>query len=186
MSVQSLTAPVRSAVAQPAESVGRGTGPRVLGGVGAAAGVLLTGLILWEHGAGLGSEGVAATVHQSLVAVAMAGFVALAAGVASARPGGDGRASAAFPALLGGAWTVLLGAAVLKVFHGTGTDVLVRVGGIAQAVALTGLGIATARAGRWSGWRRYYPLVLAVYVVGGLVIPAFAGIGPSAVAEALG
>ena len=75
------------------------------------------------------------------------------------------------------------GATVLEQFNGDGTDVLVRVGGIAQAVALVGVGIAIARTGHWSGWRRFWPLALALYVTGALVIPALAGVEPAAVTE---
>jgi hypothetical protein len=162
---------------------------RVLGRTGAGAGLLFAAMTVWAHAAGLQTvrTGAAATLDQGLFGVAMAGYVALAVGLHLARPGGAGRAARTFPMLLAGAWTTLLAAAVLDAVAGLDpdSDVLAPVGGLLQAVALVGLGITTAVAGRWSGWRRWTPLALAAFYVGALMVPAFLGTDPSVWTECL-
>ena len=152
---------------------------RVLGRIGAGAGVLFAAMTAWEHAAGLGTvrTGAAATLNQGLFGVAMAGFVALAAGLHLARPGGAAgwRASSRWrwPSRGRPCWPPRCVDAVAGLDPDTG--VLAPVGGLLQAVALLGLGITTAVARRWSGWRRWTPLALAVFYVGALMVPAFSG-----------
>src|SRR4029453_17468137 len=52
-------------------------------------------------------------------------------------------------------------------------------------IGLIGLGITIVAARRWTGWRRFYPLGFAVYYVGGLFVPAIAGVEPGAVPDVI-
>jgi hypothetical protein len=159
----------------------------VLGATGMGAGLLFAAATGWQQVTGLknSGDGVATAVGHGLFGLAIAGYVALAVGLHLARPGGAGRGARVFPALLAAAWTALLAGEVLEAVAGLDpdSDVLLPVGGLLQAVALIGLGITTAGTGRWTGWRRWAPLALAVIWVGGLLVPAFLGTDPSAVAE---
>jgi hypothetical protein len=186
MSVQSIAASAPTARAVPAD---RTPALRILGGIGAAAGLLFAGMEVWQQAAGLsaGSGGLADRINQSLFALATAGYVALAVGLHLARAGGSGRISRWFPALLGAGWFAILVGGFLELSGSVGPDAdpLSSIGGWAQVVALIGLGITVARAGRWSGWRRYAPLGLAVYIVGGLMGPSFAGADPGTIGVSL-
>ena len=57
--------------------------------------------------------------------------------------------------------------------------------GLLQGVGATAVGVTVARAKVWTGWPRWWPLILAVYVVAALLIPAFAGRGPDMLRESL-
>jgi hypothetical protein len=186
MSVQPIAAPAPVARAVPAD---RTLALRILGGIGAAAGLLFAGMEVWQQAAGLssGSGGFADRANQSLFALATAGYVALAVGLHLSRPGGSGRIARWFPALLGAGWFAILVGGFLELSGSVGpeADPLSSIGGWAQVVALIGLAITVARAGRWSGWRRYAPLGLTVYVVGGLMAPSFAGVDPGPIGVSL-
>ena len=52
-------------------------------------------------------------------------------------------------------------------------------------IGLTGLGITTVMARRWSGWRRFWALGFALFFVGALFVPAIAGAEPGVIAEVL-
>jgi hypothetical protein len=183
MSVLS-TMPIRSAVV-----VDRVWTARVLGGVGVGAGFLFGAMSVWEHAAGLNGDfnDVPSSLNQAGFAVAMAGYVALGVGLMLARPGGRGWVGAFFPALIAGAWTALLAGMAVGALTEIGDDanVLLPLGGVAQVVGLLGLGITTAVARRWSGWRRFWALGFALFYVGALFVPAVMGVEPGAVAETL-
>jgi hypothetical protein len=93
----------------------------------------------------------------------------------------------AFPVVLAVAWTALAAGDVVQLLTPLNPDAdpLNPLGGLGQAVGLTGLGLGVALAGRWSGWRRYWPLGLAVFYVGVLLVPAFVGVAPTATSEVL-
>jgi hypothetical protein len=78
---------------------------------------------------------------------------------------------------------VLLVADVVSLLGPDINDVDGELGGLGQVLGLAGLGVTTARAGRWSGWHRWAPLGLAVFFVAGLFGRATAGIDPSGVIE---
>ena len=157
---------------------------RALGLGGATAGLLFAAMSIWQHTVFLESGSTASAVNQAGFAVAMIGYVGLAAGVSLAAPGGTRGGARTFPLLIAVAWTVLLAADAIEALTPIGEDnALLPVGGLAQVIGLTGLGITTAVAGRWSGWRRYWPLALAVYFVSVLFVPAVAGAEPNAVTE---
>jgi hypothetical protein len=162
---------------------------RRLGVVGVGAGLLFAGMTLWQGVAGLDSDstGPAATAVAIGFAVAMVGYVALAAGVHLARPGGEGRWPRFFTGALVVAWIALLASSALQALSSIDPDEnpLNPFGGLLQAVGLVGLGVVTARAGQWSGWRRWMPLGLAVYYVAVLMVPAFAGVEPVAATESV-
>jgi hypothetical protein len=159
---------------------------RATGAVGAAAGVLFAAMVVWEHAGDLrpGIGAVSAIVGSGF-AVAMAGYVVLAVGLAVAAPGG--RRARIFPILLGIAWAALLAGSLVETFASVDpdTDPLNPIGGLLQGIALIGLGITTAVAGRWSGWRRFWPLGVAVFYTGALFVPAVLGAEPSVVLEAM-
>ena len=117
--------------------------------------------------------------------LAMTGYVVLAVGLALARPGGSGRLARFFPALLAGAWTALIAGSLLEQFTSIDpeTNLLNPLGGLAQGIGLVGLGVGVAGARRWTGWRRFAPLAVAVYYVGALFVPAIAGVEPSTIVE---
>jgi hypothetical protein len=181
-----MSAPSSTALSAP---VRRERRLRAAGAAGIAGGILFAAMVGWEHTAGLGPGvgGTAATVDQLGFVVAMAGYAALAAGLSAARPGGDSRAARTFPLLLAVAWLALIAGAVLQMVSTVSQDAdpLNPVGGLAQAVGLIGLGVTTVHARRWTGWRRWLPLALAVYYIGVLMAPAFAGLAPTALAEAI-
>jgi hypothetical protein len=162
---------------------------RRLGVVGVGSGLLFAAMSVWKGVAGLGSDstGGQATAIAIGFAVAMVGYVALTTGVHLARPGGDGRWPRFFTGALVVAWIALLAGSALEAVSSINPDEnpLNPLGGLLQAVGLVGLGVVTMRAGRWSGWRRWMPLGLAVYYVAGLMVPAFAGVEPSWAAEAV-
>ena len=162
---------------------------RTLGGVGVAAGVLFAAMSVWQHAAGMesGSTGTAHALDQAGFALAMVGYVALIVGVHLARPGGDGKAARFFTALLAAAWIAFLAGMAVEAVSSVAPadDALGPIAGLAQGVGLVGLGVTTARAGRWSGWRRYAPLGLALVYVVVLFVPAIAGWEPNAVTESL-
>jgi hypothetical protein len=191
MSIPSVAAPLAPAAPAEARAVlGRPLpAMRVLGITGAAAGLLFAAMAMWAHAAGIesGSAGIAAQINQGLFALATAGYVALGVGLYLARPGGSGRIARTFPALLAASWLAILVGGFLELFTSVSpdSDVLASIGGLAQAAALIGLGITVARAGRWSGWRRYWPLGTAVYVLGVLMAPSFFGVQPSWLVVAL-
>ena len=152
---------------------------RALGAAGVGGGLLFAAMSSWEHAAD--PTGTANALNQGGFALAMVGYVAMLIGVHVARPGGDGRIARISTALVAAAWLALLAGIAVEAV--TSLDVLGAVGGVAQAIGLVGAGITTARAGRWSGWRRYAPLALAVVYVGALFVPAVAGSEPSALTE---
>jgi hypothetical protein len=161
-----------------------------LGRVGLAAGFLFAAMSVWEHAAGYTSprgHGVAGAINAGGFGLAMAGYVALAVGLVLARPGGSGRIAPMFPALIGLAWTAFLVTGLLDLLGRSAPpiDVVGPIGGLAQVIGLVGLGIATAQAQRWSGWRRWWPLGLATVFVGALFVPAVIGFEPAAVTETI-
>jgi hypothetical protein len=161
---------------------------RILGSVGVGAGLLFGAMSVWQHAAGLDSgSGAGVTVNQAGFAFAMAGYLALGVGLYLARPGGDGRTARAFPALLAGAWTALIAGIAIESLTSVGEDVnvLLPIGGLAQVIGLTGLGITTVMARRWSGWRRFWALGFALFFVGALFVPAIAGAEPGVITEVL-
>jgi hypothetical protein len=162
---------------------------RRAGGVGVAAGVLFASMSVWEHAADLdsGATGLARDVSQGGFALAMVGYVVLLLGVHIARPGGDGRAARTFTALVGLAWIAFLASMAVAAVAGgdSGDSILSPLAGLAQGIGLVGMGVTTARAGRWTGWRRFMPLGLAVVYVAVLFVPAIAGADPSALAESV-
>jgi hypothetical protein len=156
---------------------------RTTGAIGIGSGLLFAAMTAWEQVAD--PSGGAGVVNQTGFAVAMAGYVVLAVGLAVARPGG--RRSTVFPALLSVAWTALLAGALVESLASVDPDgdPLDAVGGLLQAVALIGLGITTAVAGRWRGWRRFWALGVATYYTGVLFVPAVLDVEPSAALETL-
>jgi hypothetical protein len=170
------------ALAAPAISVDHRRTLRTIGAVGTGAGLLFAAMSVWQHAA-VPQSGPAAAINQTGFAVAMAGYVVLAAGLAAVPPGG--RRSRAFPLLVAIAWTALLASTALEALTPVNVDVLLPFGGLLQAVGLLGLGVSTVIARRWSGWRRFWPLGLALLFAGGLFVPAIVGIEPTAVVEVL-
>ena len=162
---------------------------RRLGAVGVVSGVLFAAMAIWQGAAGLDedSTGAAATTVAIGFAVAMVGYVGLTVGLHLARPGGEGRWPRFFTGALVVAWIALLASAALQAVSSIDPDEnpLNPLGGLLQAVGLVGVGIVAARAGRWSGWHRWAPLGLAGYYVAALMVPAFAGVEPSSVLEAV-
>jgi hypothetical protein len=142
---------------------------------------------VWEHGAGLGSDGSgpAGAINEIGFAVAMAGYVAVGVGLYLGAPGGDRRMARVFPALVALAWTARLAGLVIGVVTPISDDanVLLPIGGLAQAIGLLGLGITTVAARRWTGWRRFWALGFAVFYVGSLFVPAIAGVEPGVITE---
>ena len=149
-------------------------GIRTCGAIGVASGLLFAAMVVWEHAAGTGGPG---AINTGGFLLAMTGYVVLAVGLALARPGGSGRLSRFFPALLAGAWTALIAGILLEQFTSLDpeTNLLNPLGGLAQGIGLVGLGIGVAVARRWTGWRRFAPLAVAAYYVGALFVPAIAG-----------
>jgi hypothetical protein len=115
----------------------------------------------------------------------MAGYVAVLLGVHNARPGGDRRVARIFTALVAAAWVAFLVSMAVEAVTGVdpSADVLGPIAGLAQGIGLVGTGVMTVTARRWSGWRRYAPLGLAVVYVGVVFLPAGAGSEPSALTE---
>ena len=141
---------------------------------------------VWQSATGVEEAGgVPGAVATGGFLTAMSGYVVLAVGLALARPGGDGRIARLFPALLAGAWTAFIAGTLLEQFTSLDpeADLLNPIGGLAQGIGLVGLGVTVARAGRWSGWRRFAPLAFATYYVGALFVPAIAGVEPSTIVE---
>lgn len=64
-------------------------------------------------------------------------------------------------------------------------SVLLPVGALVTAIGMTLVGIAVLRAGRWSGWRRYTPLIAGVYPFVGMFPFIFISEEPNMVAIAL-
>jgi hypothetical protein len=162
------------------------TGPQVCGAFGVASGVLFGAMVVWEHGAGLETgSGVPGAINTGGFLLAMTGYVVLAVGLALARPGGSGRLSRFFPALLAGAWTALIAGSLLEQFTSLDpeSNLLNPLGGLAQGIGLLGLGISVVAARQWTGWRRFAPLAFAAYYVGALFVPAIAGVEPGTIAE---
>jgi hypothetical protein len=167
--------------AAPAVSVDRTPVLRGLGAVGTGAGVLFAALVVWER---VGSDG---AIVQAGFLIAMAGYVALAVGLDLGRAAGNGRSARAFPLLLAAAWLALIAAGAVEALTSVTSDgnPLYPIGGLGQAIGLVGTGLAVAVAGRWSGWRRLWPLGLALFYVGVLFVPAIFGVEPAVVPEAL-
>jgi hypothetical protein len=154
-----------------------------------AAGLLFTAMSVWEHAAGLspGQHTGASIADQVGFAVALAGYAVLARGLARVRPAAGRRGAVGFPVLLCVSWTALAAGDVVQLLTPLSPDAdpLNALGGLGQAVGLTGLGVTVVLGRSWSGWRRYWPLVVAVVYVGVLLIPAFLGIPPTAGTETL-
>jgi hypothetical protein len=178
-----------TAVAVPRTSSERIRVPRTLGVAGLAGGVLFAVMSVWQHTAGLesGSRGTAAAVNQGGFALAMLGYVALAVGLHWARPGGDSKVARLWTVLLVAAWAALLAGLALEALTPVTpeSNLLGPIAGLCQGIALVGLGIGTAVAGRWSGWCRFWGLGLAVYYVGVLFVPAILGFDPNVVTETI-
>ena len=64
-------------------------------------------------------------------------------------------------------------------------EVMPLVQGMDGCIGLVGVGVMTVRARRWSGWRRYAPLGLAVVYLAVLFVPAVAGSEPGALTETI-
>jgi hypothetical protein len=150
---------------------------RTTGTVGLVAGVLFAAMTVWEQAGG------PAAATGIGFAVATAGYVVLGTGLTVAQPGG--RRARIFPILVVVAWTVLLAASAVETFTSVGpdTDALNAIGGLLQGVGLIGLGVSTAVAGRWTGWRRFWPLGLAAFYTGALFVPAAFGVEPTTALE---
>ncbi|MFC0863652.1 hypothetical protein ACFHYQ_15220 [Sphaerimonospora cavernae] len=162
---------------------------RLLGLTGIAAGLLWAVLTVWEYQAGLQDGPLigARLVNQIGFAIAIAGYVALLIGVHRARPAGPGRVARAITGLFAAAWLVILAGQLLSLLADLSGDdnPLLGIGGLLQGVASLATGIAVARSGRWSGWQRWWPLLLALYYVGVLLVPVFAGHEPTMLTESI-
>lgn len=160
---------------------------RAAGRLGAAAGVLWAALTVWEYRAGLqrGPLTGARLVNQLGFTAATVGYVVMLVGLHRARPAGAGKVTRTVTGLFVSAWLAILAGQVLGLLAGVDNDanVLLPIGGILQAVASVAVGVAVARAARWTGWRRWWPLVLGVYYVAVMFVPAFAGHEPGPITE---
>ena len=162
---------------------------RLPGAVGIAAGVLFAAMSIWEHVAGLGptQHTRPSLINQLGFALALTGYSVLAWGLARARPAAAHRGAVAFPVVLAIAWTALATGNLLQLVTPLTPDAdpLNPLGGLGQALGLAGLGVTVALGSRWTGWRRYWPLGLACVYIFALLIPAFLGVAPTAIAETL-
>jgi hypothetical protein len=160
---------------------------RAAGLLGAAAGLLWAALTVWEHRAGLQSGPLAGArlANQLGFTAATIGYVVMLVGLHRVRPAGDGKVARTMTGLFVSAWLAILAGQLLGLLAGVDNDAnpLLPIGGILQAVASVAVGVAVARAVRWTGWRRWWPLALGVYYVAVLLIPAFAGHQPGPITE---
>ena len=161
----------------------------VLGIVGVISGLMWAALVVWEYQADLvtGPNSGAKLINQLGFLVATLGYVALLVGIHRARPAGSGRLAPAFTAVFVAAWVAILIGDVVGLVSDVDQDanLFLPLGGLLQGVGATGVGVTVARAKVWTGWPRWWPLILAVYVVAALLIPAFAGRGPDMLRESL-
>ncbi len=179
----STTVPISTIAAR----VGRSA--RLLGIIGAAAGLLWVAMVIWEYQANLQPSDGPLTgsrlVNQIGFAVVIAGYVALLVGVHRARPAGPGRLARVFTGLFVTAWLFVFAGQLVNLLANVSEDdnFLPAIGGLLQVVAALGTGISVARRGHWTGWRRWWPLALSVYYVGVMFVPLFAGREPNMITE---
>lgn len=166
----------------PNATVARGAGL-----LGSGAGLLWAALTVWEYRAGLqrGPLAGARLVNQLGFTAATVGYVVMLIGLHRTRPAGDGKLARTLTAVFVSAWLAILAGQLLGLLAGITDDTnpLLPIGGILQAVASLAVGVAIARAGRWTDWRRWSPLALGVYYLAVLFIPAFAGHEPGPITE---
>jgi hypothetical protein len=162
---------------------------RLLGVTGAAAGVLWSALTVWEHQAHLGSGPMtgARLANQLAFAAATIGYIAMLVGLHRARPAGAGRAARTFTVLLVIAWLLIVAGQLAQILTNIDQDAdpLLPLGGLLQGIAALAVGITVARRAAWTGWQRWWPLILGVYYIAVLLVPAFAGHDPSVLTESI-
>jgi hypothetical protein len=162
---------------------------RRAGFTGAVAGVAWVPLVVWEYSADLEIGPLTAqhVANQLGFTVATVGYVVMLLGLHAARPAGSNRRARVATAAWATAWVLVLAGELAELLVGVDheTDPLPAVGGLLQGLASLVVGVLVARTSQWTGWRRWWPLVLALYFVIGMFIPAVAGHDPTMITEAI-
>lgn len=168
----------------------------VAGSVGVASGLLFLTMLVWEYSyAGYSyvpQDGADVTTHADLnkvgFVIALVGYAVLALGLARSGAAGERRSGRIFVGAFASGFVLLALADILTLLGigGQDSDPLYAVGGLLQILGALAVGITVARAAVWRGWQRWWPLALAVYSLGALFGPLFAGVEPDFPREALG
>jgi hypothetical protein len=165
---------------------------RRAGMAGIAGAVLWIIGIIWEYGLGLQppGEGPMFVANQLLFLMAMAGIAVGYLGVlwGNGISGRFGKISTGMVAL---GYLLLIVVSFLQLFltnEESPIFILFPIGGLLMAFGVLMTGIGVARAGSWSGWQRWMPLVYAIFFWLVLQIPLITGVtpdGPGMAAEIL-
>jgi hypothetical protein len=163
---------------------------RKAGMAGMAGAVLWIIGIIWEYALGLQppGEGPMFVANQLLFLMAMAGIAVGYLGVlwGDGIRGLFGKISIGMVVL---GYLLLIVVSFFQLFlinEESPTFILFPIGGMLMAFGVLLTGIGVARAGSWSGWQRWMPLVYAVFFWLALQIPLITGVtpdGPGMVAE---
>lgn len=151
-----------------------------IAGLGAIGGGLLWGtaiVVQWALSAYHTSDGTGYYVVQVLAGLAFVGLLLGVHGLSWSRAVGSERFGRwSWRAFETGVVLLILGTFSILLARSDESP-LFPLGGLLIAVAGTMTGIAVARAGVWTGWQRFAPLLVGSFFIVGMLIPAIAGPG---------
>ncbi|MFN2136932.1 MAG: hypothetical protein ACK2UK_13315 [Candidatus Promineifilaceae bacterium] len=145
-------------------------------GMGAATLFFISLIIEYHYGLFPPAKGPLADANQIGFIIAMCGLLFLLLQMRRERVGGDSLWARLSQTLFPAGWAAIIVGSVINLITASDNSPLLAIGGLTAMLFSLLSGIAIARAGRWSGWGRFAPLLLGItYAL--LVVRVFAGLG---------